>query len=104
MSYAIVAKTPGGSGVLEKVEITPPTPGPGEVLIRQTAIGVNFLDVYFRTGLYPWPVDNDLILGSEGAGVVEAVGEGVSDFAPGDRVAYTGMSAMRKPQPQCSRG
>lgn len=89
MAYAIAAGTPGGTDVLKRVEITPPTPGPGEVLIRQTAIGVNFIDVYIRTGAYPWPVEKDLILGCEGAGVVEAVGTGVDGFAMGDRVAYT---------------
>jgi len=88
-AYAIFAPEPCGADRLERREIAVPAPGPGEILIRQTAIGVNFLDVYFRTGLYPWPVERDLILGSEGAGAVEAVGDGVSGFAPGDRVAYT---------------
>ncbi len=89
MAYAIVAGTPGGTDVLREIEITPPTPGEGEVLIRQTAIGVNFIDIYIRTGAYPWPVEKDLILGCEGAGVVEAIGPGVTGFAAGDRVAYT---------------
>ncbi len=89
MAYAIVAGSPGGTEVLKRIEITPPEPGPGEVLIRQTAVGVNFIDVYIRTGSYPWPVEKDLILGCEGAGVVEALGPGVEGFAPGDRVAYT---------------
>ena len=66
-----------------------PVPSATDVLIRQTAVGVYFIDVYFRSGLYPWPVEKDLILGSEGAGVVEAVGSGVSNFSIGDRVAYT---------------
>ena len=64
-------------------------PSATDVLIRQTAIGVNFIDVYFRTGLYPWPSEKELILGSEGAGIVEAVGPQVSGFSIGDRVAYT---------------
>lgn len=89
MAYAIAAGKPGGSDVLKRIEITPPTPGEGEVMIRQTAIGVNFIDVYIRTGAYPWPVENDLTLGCEGAGVVEAIGPGVTGFGAGDRVAYT---------------
>ena len=89
MAYAIVAAKPGGSDMLRQVDITPPIPGDGEVLIRQTAIGVNFLDIYIRSGLYPWPVEQDLILGSEGAGIVEAIGPNVTGFSDGDRVAYT---------------
>ncbi len=89
MAYAIFAPEPGGANVLQRRDIEPPAPKSGEVLIRHTAIGVNYLDIYFRTGTYPWPVERDLILGSEGAGVVEAVGEGVGGFAKGDRVAYT---------------
>ncbi|WP_085905462.1 quinone oxidoreductase family protein [Kiloniella majae] len=89
MTYAIVARGKGGSNVLEQVEIDNPTPVTGEVLVRHTAIGVNFIDTYFRTGLYPWPVEKDLVLGSEAAGIIEAVGEGVSGFSVGDRVAYT---------------
>jgi len=89
MAYAMVAGQPGGSEVLRRVDLTPPVPGEGEVLIRQTAIGVNFIDIYIRTGAYPWPVDQDLILGCEGAGVVEALGSGVTGFSAGDRVAYT---------------
>ena len=89
MAYAIFAPNPGGSDVLENREIDIPTPGAGEVLIRHTAIGVNFLDIYFRTQTYPWPVEKDLILGSEGAGVIEAIGDGVQGFAVGDQIAYT---------------
>ncbi len=89
MPYAIAARAPGGPDVLTRIDMARPEPGPGEVRIRQTAVGVNFIDVYFRSGLYPWPVERDLILGGEGAGVVEALGEGVSDLAPGQRVAYT---------------
>jgi NADPH2:quinone reductase len=87
--FAIFATAPGGPEVLTRRPIAPPEPGPGEVRLRQTAVGVNFLDVYYRSGAYPWPVERDLIPGSEGAGVVEDVGEGVSGLAPGDRVAYT---------------
>jgi NADPH2:quinone reductase len=61
-------------------------PGPGEARIRQTAVGLNFIDVYHRTGLYPLPLPSGL--GGEGAGVVEEVGAGVTDLKPGDRVAY----------------
>ncbi len=89
MAHAIIATKPGGTEVLKKIDINMPVPSATEVLIRQTAVGVNFIDVYFRSGLYPWPVEKDLILGSEGAGVVETVGSGVSNFSIGDRVAYT---------------
>ena len=89
MAHAIIATIPGGTEVLKKIDINMPVPSSTEVLIRQTAVGVNFIDVYFRSGLYPWPVEKDLILGSEGAGVVETVGSGVSNFSAGDRVAYT---------------
>ena len=89
MSYAIIATRPGESSVLVRQDRDPPAPPPGHVLIRHAAIGVNFIDIYFRQGLYPWPVAENLILGSEGAGVVQALGEGVTGFAIGQRVAYT---------------
>ena len=76
----------GGPEVLEPVELPRPAPGPGQILIRHEAIGLNFVDTYMRSGLYP--VTPPLVLGSEGAGVVEAVGEGVTRFRPGDRAAY----------------
>ena len=85
----MIATKPGGPEVLIKKEFEIPVPGSGEVLICQTAIGVNFLDVYFRTGLYPWPVDNNLVLGSEAAGVINAVSPDVEGFSVGDRVVYT---------------
>jgi len=88
-AYAMAARAPGGSDMFHKVAIPLPEPGPGQVRIRHTAVGVNFLDVYYRGGSYPWPVEADLVTGSEGAGVVEAVGEGVTEFAVGQRVAYT---------------
>ncbi|MGY6411497.1 MAG: quinone oxidoreductase family protein [Alkalilacustris sp.] len=87
--FAIAAAAPGGADQLRRIPLTLPEPGPGEVRLRHTAIGVNFLDVYIREGLYPWAVDRDLIVGAEGAGIVEAVGPGVTDLKPGDRVAYT---------------
>lgn len=88
MSFAIQVHQPGGPDVLkwEKVEVG--EPGPGQVRIRQDAAGLNFIDVYHRTGLYPQPLP--FIPGVEGAGVVEALGEGVGDLAVGDRVAYAG--------------
>ena len=87
MAYAIAISQPGGVENLHRISIDPPQPKAGEVLIRHTAIGLNFIDVYFRTGVYPWPVERDLITGSEAAGVIEAVGEGVS-LRVGQRVAY----------------
>lgn len=89
MAYRIVATEPGGVEVLQKQAFNVPDPSDHEVVVRHTAIGVNFIDTYFRSGLYPWPDDHDLVLGSEAAGVVEAVGSGVSGLTPGDRVAYT---------------
>ena len=87
--YAIIAKTPGGPEVMEVVPHSIHAPGPGETLVRHTAVGLNFLDVYHRSGQYPWPEGNGIIPGSEAAGIVEAVGEGVTTVKPGDRVAYT---------------
>jgi len=78
----------GGPEVLHLDTVGLPAPGPGEALVRHTAIGLNFIDVYHRTGLYPVPLPSGL--GVEGAGVVEAVGPGVTDVKPGDRVAYAG--------------
>ena len=79
----------GGPEVLTYEDITLGAPGPGEVRIRNEAIGLNFLDVYYRTGLYPSPSGLPLIPGHEGAGVVLEVGPDVEDFKTGDRVAYT---------------
>jgi NADPH2:quinone reductase len=78
----------GGPEVMEYVDVEVGEPGPGEARVRQAACGLNFIDVYFRTGLYPQPLPGGL--GQEGAGVVEAVGEGVSHVKAGDRVAYAG--------------
>ena len=89
MGYAMAASKPGGSDVLRKIELGALTPAAGEVLIRHDAIGINFLDIYIRKGAYPWPVESDLVLGSEGAGVIEAVGSDVQGLAVGDRVGYT---------------
>ena len=90
MSERIVVRRHGGPEVLEIESFEPGQPGPGEVLLRQTAIGLNFIDTYFRTGLYPSPVGMPFTPGNEAAGVVEAVGEGVADLKPGQRVAYAG--------------
>lgn len=87
--YAMILPAPGGPEAFERREITVPEPGPGEARIRHTGIGLNYLDTYHRSGLYPWPADRDLVVGSEAAGVVEALGPGATGFAPGDRVAYT---------------
>jgi len=88
MAKAIRMTRTGGPEVLEYVDVEVGEPGPGEARVRQHAIGLNFIDVYFRTGLYPMPLPSGL--GQEGAGVVEAVGEGVTHVQPGDRVAYAG--------------
>jgi len=76
----------GGPEVLEYVDVEVGDPGPGEARVRNHAIGVNFIDIYFRSGLYPLDLTSGL--GQEAAGVVEAVGEGVTHVKPGDRVAY----------------
>ena len=78
----------GGPEELVWEEYDVPEPGPGQALLRHTAVGLNFIDVYQRTGLYPQAMP--FVPGSEAAGVVEAVGEGVTLVAPGDRVAYAG--------------
>lgn len=83
----LVARAPGGPEVMEWVDLPTPAPGPGAVLVAQTAVGVNFIDVYFRSGLYPWP-PGPMIPGAEASGVVEAVGAGVTGLRPGDQVAY----------------
>jgi NADPH2:quinone reductase len=88
MAKAIRFSKAGGPEVLEYVEVEVGEPGPGEARVRNHAIGVNFIDVYFRTGLYPQKLPSGL--GQEGAGVVEAVGEGVTHVKPGDRVVYAG--------------
>jgi len=89
MTKAIVIRQTGGPDVLEWSETTVGEPGPGQARIRHTAIGLNFIDTYFRSGLYKAP-QLPFSPGNEGAGVVEAVGEGVDWVAPGDRVAYVG--------------
>jgi NADPH2:quinone reductase len=86
MTKAIVVRSLGGAEVLKLEDVPLGPPGPGEVQIRQAAVGLNFIDVYFRTGLYK--TELPFVPGKEGAGTVTALGEGVTDFAVGDRVAY----------------
>ncbi|OCW56522.1 quinone oxidoreductase family protein [Hoeflea olei] len=87
---AIVVSNHGGPDVLEWRDHEAGAPGAGQVRIRHEAVGLNFIDVYFRTGLYAAPNGLPLVPGNEGAGVVVALGEGVSDLKEGDRVAYAG--------------
>lgn len=87
MDGAIIVRRHGGPEVLEWTSDDPGAPGPGEVLVRHTAVGLNFIDVYHRTGLYM--LDLPFIPGSEGAGVVERLGPDVDGLEVGDRVAYT---------------
>jgi NADPH:quinone reductase len=86
MAHAIRMHETGGPDVMRWEEVDVGQPGPGEVRVRNTAIGLNFIDTYHRTGLYPMPLPTTL--GMEGAGVVEAVGPKVKGFKAGDRVAY----------------
>lgn len=87
MAHAIRVHEPGGPGQMKWESVEVPEPRAGEALVRHTAVGLNYIDVYHRTGLYPLN-DRPFGLGMEAAGVVEAVGEGVTRVAPGDRVAY----------------
>ncbi|MBK1673003.1 quinone oxidoreductase [Ectothiorhodospira shaposhnikovii] len=87
MSFVVQIQKTGGPEVLEWVRSPPGEPGPGEVCLRQTVIGVNFIDIYFRRGLYPLP-KLPCGLGMEAAGVVEALGQNVTGLQVGDRVAY----------------
>ena len=86
MAHAIRIHAPGGPEVLRYEEVAVGAPGPGEARVRHTAIGVNYLDTYHRSGLYKLPLPSGI--GSEAAGVVEAVGPNVDWVKPGDRVAY----------------
>src|ERR1700676_716289 len=84
----VVVRVAGGPEALQWSALEAGAPGPGEVRILQRAIGVNFIDTYFRSSLYPWP-STPLIPGAEAAGVVTEIGETVTDFKEGDRVGYT---------------
>ncbi|MDP3759059.1 MAG: quinone oxidoreductase [Ramlibacter sp.] len=86
MSRAVQITQPGGPEQLKIADVTVGEPGPGEIRIRHHAVGLNFIDVYHRTGVYPLPLP--ATLGMEAAGVVEAVGAGVTHLKPGDRAAY----------------
>jgi NADPH2:quinone reductase len=88
MTRAIRIHANGGPDVMRWEDVPTPEPGPGEALIRHAAVGLNYIDVYFRTGLYKSPLP--ATLGMEGSGTVLAVGEGVTAVKPGDRVAYAG--------------
>ena len=88
MTHAIQIHQTGGPDVLQWEEVDVAAPGPGQVRLRQEAAGLNYIDVYHRTGLYPQPLP--FIPGVEGAGTVDAIGEGVTSLRPGDRVAYAG--------------
>jgi NADPH2:quinone reductase len=83
---AVYVEQPGGVENLKYADIPKPSPGPDQALVKIVASGVNYIDVYFRKGVYPAPPP--IVLGSEGAGIVEAVGSGVKNVASGDRVAY----------------
>jgi NADPH2:quinone reductase len=96
-SHAIQIQQPGGPEQMQQVTVPVGDPGPGQVRVAHAAIGLNFIDVYQRSGLYPLPLP--LQLGMEGAGTVEAVGEGVTHLAVGDRVAY----ATNPPGAYCER-
>jgi NADPH:quinone reductase len=89
MVAVVQVRSPGGPERLELADVQMPAPGPDEVAIRQTAIGVNFVDTYFRSGLYPLSA-LPAVLGFEGAGVVAAVGRNVTTLMVGDRIAYAG--------------
>jgi NADPH:quinone reductase len=85
--FGILVRTAGGPETLEWTALETGAPGSGEVRIAQKAVGVNFIDTYFRKGVYPWPT-TPLIPGGEASGIVEELGPGVSGFKAGDRVAY----------------
>ena len=88
MARFVCAEKPGNADVLQVRDRPTPTPGPGEVLIEQTAIGLNFIDIYQTSGIYPFPENELFVPGNEAAGRVMACGEGVTGFAEGDRVGY----------------
>ena len=89
MVAAVRVHKTGGPEVLTYEDIEVPAPGPGQIKIKNHASGVNFIDTYFRMGMYPSPVGMPFVSGNEGAGEVIAVGPGVTDMKVGDRVGYT---------------
>src|SRR3981081_1983486 len=90
MVAAVRVHKTGGPEVLHSEEIDIPAPGPRQVKLKQHTAGVNFIDTYFRTGMYPSPVGLPFVSGNEGAGEVTALGPGVTDLKVGDRVGYVG--------------
>ena len=86
MAHAIRFSKTGGPEVLQWEEVNVAQPGANEALVRHKAVGLNYIDTYHRTGLYPMPLPSGI--GLEAAGVIEAVGPGVTEFKAGDRVAY----------------
>src|ERR1700687_3043921 len=88
MVAAVRVHKVGGPEVLTYEDVPVPAPGPGQVKIKNHASGVNFIDTYFRMGMYPSPVGMPFVSGNEGAGEVIAVGPGVTDIKVGDRVGY----------------
>ncbi|MBW2444113.1 MAG: quinone oxidoreductase [Deltaproteobacteria bacterium] len=100
MTKAIRMYETGGPEVLRWEDVDPGKPGPGEALVRHEAVGLNFIDVYHRTGLYPLP-SLPAVPGLEGAGVVEQIGEGVGEVSVGDRVAYAGIPPGAYAQARC---
>ena len=89
MPHAIQIHRTGGPEVLQWEEVENVVPGPGQVRLKQSAVGLNFIDVYHRSGLYPLPLP--FVPGMEAAGMVDAIGEGVTHLKPGDRVAYASV-------------
>lgn len=90
MVKAVVVRELGGPSAMHVEDVAVPSPGLGEALVRHTVIGVNFIDTYYRSGLYKAPAGLPFTPGAEAAGVVEALGQGVTDLAVGQRVAYSG--------------
>lgn len=100
MNHAILIHRTGGAEVMQWEAFPQGAPGEGEVLLRHDAIGLNFIDVYHRTGLYPL-AKLPAVLGMEGAGTVVSLGPGVDEFKPGDRVAYAGMPPGAYSEQRC---
>ncbi|MBI9082595.1 MAG: quinone oxidoreductase [Desulfobacterales bacterium] len=92
MSHAMIIYKTGGPEVLQWEPFDPGQPAPGEALVRHEAVGLNYIDIYHRSGLYPLPA-LPTVPGLEGAGIVEAIGDGVTEVSVGDRVAYAGVPA-----------
>src|SRR4029078_6125094 len=104
MVAAVRVHKTGGPEVLTYEDIPSPTPGPGQIKIKNHASGINFIDTYFRSGMYPSPVGMPFVAGNEGAGEVIAVGSGVTDIKVGDRVGYVsalGAYAAERLVPAC---